>query len=443
VIRILLIAALLGCGGATPPAAAPPPALSVIAKPREPSAAAVATAEAISHVYRLLTVESAVPADPKALREAAIDTLSPGGWRGDDLTWGDEPSLDAAVLRTAVLTLATRDTLPMDAVLRATRAMTLAANDTHTFALTQPAVQAQSALSDGGAVVQPGMLLHKLDDGRWAVSDVVATSPAAVAGVQRGDVVVSLDGIAVVHGWMDFVSLLGVPNGYEAVLVVERGGDKKGLVLRMAPVTQPILESKMFPGGIGYVRLWACTHSDDPARDAAKLLAATLADLDKKKAKKLVLDLRGNTSGFPFDIASLLVDADPLLLAITPSGAEQPVARTKLPAWKIKRRIVVLVNELTASGAEMIALALRDHAKAKIIGRPTAGGLTLPTIEKLSSEVTLSYPLSRVGSALTKVMLDGNRLVPDLPVANPSAEDYAAGKDPQLDAALAQLKAMR
>ena len=65
------------------------------------------------------------------------------------------------------------------------------------------------------------------------------------------------------------------------MLVVERNGDNKGLVLRMAAVAQPIVENRVLPGGVGYVRVWACTQSDDPARDAGKLLAATLAELRK------------------------------------------------------------------------------------------------------------------------------------------------------------------
>jgi C-terminal processing protease CtpA/Prc len=439
---IVLGLVIAACGGGKPIAAPSQPA-KVAAKPAEVSANARAMAEAIAHAYQLLTVESAVPGDPKVLRDAAIDALAPSGWQGPEIKWSDDPAHDTDALRGAVIALALRDQLPADGVLRAVRAMTLATNDTNTFALSKTALQALFGIMDGTPVVQPGMLYHKLDDERWAVSDVIAGSPAHAAGVQRGDVIVSLDGTVVTHGYMDFAALLGAPAAYEAMLVVERGGEKKGLVLRMTPVAQPILDVKILPGAIGYLRLWACTKSDDASRDASKLLATALAEFDKKKVKKLVLDLRGDAGGFPFDVASLLADADPLMIAISTGGSAQPVSRTKLAPWKIRRPIVVIVNELTASGAEMVALAIRDHSKAKLVGRPTAGALTFPTTEKLSGEVTLSYPLSRVGSAKTKAVLDGNRLAPDVAVHNPTAEDYAAGRDPQLDAALAMLKAMR
>ena len=409
---------------------------------QEPGPKAKQAAEAISRAYELLTQESAVPGDPVALREAAIDALAPKGWKAKPIPWTNDPARDVDVMKGAVATLALRGELPADAVLRAARAMTVAIGDTQTFALSKPNVQALFAMVAGVAVVEPGILCHKLDDGRWAVSDVLPGSAAASIGIQRGDILVSVDGSPIVHGWVDLLPWIGVPAGTKVELVVERAGKNQTFDLLLQPVTSPIVDNKVLPGGVGYIRIWSCTHAEADARDAGKLVAAALAEMDKHKAKKLVIDLRGDPGGYPFDVASLFVEDDPLMLAVA-GGASQPVARTKVAAWKTKRPLVVLVDEQTASGAEMIAFALKDDAGATIVGRPTAGGLSFPTTEKLSADVTLSYPLSRVGSAKTKQPLDGNRLVPDLAVPNPSTEDYAAGRDPQLEAALQALKAAR
>jgi C-terminal processing protease CtpA/Prc len=404
-------------------------------KPPEAGPEAKKAAEAISRAFELLTQESAVPGDPEALRDAAIEALAPRGWKGTPIVWSNDVDRDTDVLKQAVLTLALRGELPADAVLRAARAMAVATSDTQTFALGKPSVQALFAMVAGVAVVQPGILCHKLDDGRWAVTDVLPGSAAAAGGVARGDILVSIDGVPIVHGWVDLVPFIGVPAGTKAELVLERDGKNRTAVLALQPVASPVVDWKMLPGGVGYVRLWTCTHTEDAAHDAGKLFAIALGELDKKHAKKLVLDLRGNPGGYPFEVASLLVEDDPLMLA-TAGGTEQPVARAKIDAWKTKRPVVVLVDEATASGAEMIAFALKDLAGATIVGRPTAGGLSFPTTEKLSGDVTISYPLSRVASAKTKAPLDGNRLVPDVTAPNPTFEDYAASRDPQLDAAL-------
>jgi carboxyl-terminal processing protease len=432
--RGVVLMCLAACGSAPPPA--PKPVVVVVApKPPEPGPQAKQAAAAIARAFELLTQESAVPGDPEALREAAIDALAPRGWKARPIAWTGDAGKDTDVLKNAVLTLALRGELPADAVLRAARAMTIAVDDTQTFALSKANVQALFAMIVGVPVVQPGILCHKLDDARWAVSDVLPGSAAAAAGVQRGDILVTIDGTPIVHGWADLLPLFGVPAGTKVDLVVERAGQNVTAGLVLQPVPSPIVETKLLPGGIGYLHIWTCTQTEDAARDADALVAAALADFDRKKVKKLVLDLRGNPGGYPFDIASRFVDADPLMVAIA-NGVDQPVPRTKVAAWKTKRPLVVITDELTASGAEMIAFALKEHAGATIVGRPTAGGLSFPTTEKLSGDVTISYPLSRVGSATTKAPLDGNRLVPDVAAPNPSAEDYKAGRDPQLEAAL-------
>jgi C-terminal processing protease CtpA/Prc len=440
--RGLVLVGLAACGSAPPRAPKQPPAVVVPAKPPEPGPQAKQAAEAISRAFELLTQESAMPGDPVALREAAIDALVPRGWKAKPIAWADDPMKDVDVLKDAVLTLALRGELPADGVLRAARAMTVAVDDTQTFALSKANLQALFGMIAGVPVVQPGILCHKLDDARWAVSDVLPNSAAAAAGVQRGDILVTIDGTPIVHGWADLLPFVGVAAGTKVDLVVERNGANVTAVLALQPVASPIVEAKVLPGGIGYLRVWTCTHADDDAKDAGKLVANALADFDRKRVKKVALDLRGNPGGYPFDVASLFVDADPLMVAVA-GGADQPVPRGKLAAWKTKRPIVVITDELTASGAEMIAFALKDNAGATIVGRPTAGGLSFPTTEKLSGDVTISYPLSRVGSAKTKTPLDGNRLVPDVAAPNPSPADYKSGHDPQLDAALQALTAAR
>jgi C-terminal processing protease CtpA/Prc len=432
VIRALVLIAVACSAGPKPferehDVAQPPPT-------HEPGPEAKAAADAIVHAYQIVTEESAMPADPGKVRVAAVTAL---GWTAP-IPWTTDAAKDRDLLRGTVRALAMRDHLPPDAVLRATRAMTLVADDLQTFAISRAGVSALFALIDGGPVVQLGIVEHRLDDGRWAVSAVIPGSAANTAGVRRGDLLVSIDSTPIDRGWKDFAYLLGAAPGTEAKLVVRRGDAEQTFALRLTAVAVPGIDARTMPDAIGYVRIWACTHSDDPARDAAAQLQKIFTDFDKKRVKKLVVDLRGNAGGFPFDIASLLADADPLMFGIT-DGAEQPVARTKLAAWKTKRPLAVIVDEATASGAEMIALALRDHAGAMIVGRPTAGGLTFPTTEKLSGDVTLSYPLSRVGSAKTKSVQDGNRITPDIAAPNPSADDYAANRDPQLDAALAAL----
>jgi carboxyl-terminal processing protease len=404
--------------------------------PTHDEGASKPVADAIVHVYDALTVKTVAPGPAGPIREAAVAAL---GWTAP-IPWTTDPSKDRDLLRGAVKALAQTGKLPKDAVLRAARAMGVWSGDLQTYGVDPAGYSALFGLIGGLAIVQPGITFHRLDATHWAVADVFANGAAARAGVARGDVLVTIDGAPVAHGWKDFQYLLGAPNGTKATLVVHHGADDRSLALSLAPVAAPIVESRALADGTGYLRVWTCTHSATAKLDAAALVQKALGELDRKHVKKLVVDLRGNAGGFPFDLASLFTDADPLMYALPDHGDEQPIARTKIAAWKTKRPLAVLVDEGTASGAEMVALALREHAGATIVGQPTAGGLTFPTTEQLIGNVTLSYPTTRVGTAKDKQVLEGNRLTPDVAAPNATAADYAAKRDPQLDAAVAALK---
>jgi C-terminal processing protease CtpA/Prc len=426
--RAFLIAGLMACSHSAPPAQddGPPPAQ------QEPSPEAKAASETIVHVFELLTGTSVMIGDHTKIAQAGVEGL---GFTSP-VPWTTDASKDRDLMRGAVRAMALHGQLPPGAVLRAARAMALASGDAQTFAVDRDGLASLYGLIGGVPIMQLGLVVHQLDDGRWAAT--TSYGAARAAGVQPGDVIASIDGTAVTHGWRDFAYLLGKPSSTLVKLGVVRGNATMQLETHLAASAGPIVESRVLAGGIGYIRIWTCTHSDDAKRDAAALVGKALGELDRRRLGKLVIDLRGNAGGFPFDIASLLVAADPLIYAVPAEGDPKPIERTKLAADKTKRTIAVLVDEGTASGAEMLALILRDHAGAALVGRPTAGGLTFPTAVQLPGNITLSYPESRVGDK-DKAVQDGNRLQPDVPAANPSAADYAANKDPQLDAAVAKL----
>ncbi len=427
-LRPMVLIALLAACHATPPPDSPdssPPA------EQEPSPEAKAASETIVHVFELLTSTSVMIGDHTKIAQAGVEGL---GFTSP-VPWTTDAAKDRDLMRGAVRAMALHGQLPTGAVLRAARAMALAAGDAQTFAIDRDGLASLYGLIGGVPVMQLGLVVHQVEDGRWAAT--ASYGAARAAGVQPGDVIVSIDGVPVTHGWRDFAYLLGKPSSTVVKLAIIRGNATMQLDARVAAAAGPIVESRVVKG-IGYVRIWACTHSSDPTRDAAALAGKVLADFDRRRVNKLVIDLRGNAGGFPFDLASLLVDADPLLFAVAAEGDPKPIERTKLAASKTKRAVAVLVDEGTASGAEMLALILRDHAGAKLVGRPTAGGLTFPTAVQLPGNITLSYPESRVGDKAQAVQ-DGNRLQPDIAVPNPSAADYAAGKDAQLDAAMTAL----
>ena len=246
-------------------------------------------------------------------------------------------------------------------VLAAATAMTNAARDIHTLAMSMAQADAFDAFVGGRPMVWLGLLLHQLADGRWAASEVFAGGAAATAGIQPGDVVLSVDGRAVQRGWPDLIATFGAAEGTTAAVVIERAGAQRPLTLGLVAVAMPVLEWRMLPGAVGLIRLRACTASDDARLDSTRLVAGALAALAARKATRLVLDLRENGGGTTAP-ASLFTTADPLMNTVGADGELEPMSRDADQPLALTTRlpIAVLVNESSASAAEMIALALRD-----------------------------------------------------------------------------------
>jgi carboxyl-terminal processing protease len=98
--------------------------------------------------------------------------------------------------------------------------------------------------------------------------------------------------------------------------------------------------------------------------------------------------------------------------------------------------MVVLVDDQTLSSAELITLALQDHGVARVVGEPTAGGLTVPRYVPLGDGYVLMTPERMALGPATGRIPEGRRVHPDVLVRNRSPEDFASGKDPQLDRAM-------
>src|SRR5690606_14911384 len=101
-----------------------------------------------------------------------------------------------------------------------------------------------------------------------------------------------------------------------------------------------------------------------------------------------------------------------------------------------------LVNEQTYAAAEVAALSLQAHGEARVFGQPTGGGLSIPRAEHLAGSVTLFFPEALIAPPRGEIA-PTRRVEPDQRVANTTAADYRAGRDPQLDAALTYLRARR
>lgn len=216
--------------------------------------------------------------------------------------------------------------------------------------------------------------------------------PAQVGGLRIGDEILQVDSVDVVKKTTaDISKLLKGPANTQVLVVVKRGDDTLQVNLtRKKIVISNVPYYGMIDSETGYIKL------SDFTTNAASDVRNALMDLKSQGATKLVLDVRDNPGG-------ILKEAIEIVNLFIPKGKE--VVRTigKLQSvntvYKTEKSpvdkeipLVVLINERSASAAEIVAGALQDYDRAVLIGRKTFGkGLVQSTIPlSYNSQVKLT-----------------------------------------------------
>ncbi len=311
--------------------------------------------------------------------------------------------------------------------------MTEAIGDTgHTEFLT-PRELAQSQAALAGSYVGIGAELDTRDDEPIIVG-VFRGSPASAAGLQRGDVIVAVDGVPSAGKPLDgVIGMVRGKAGTAVILTVRRSGTADPLTLRIirADVKIPAVEWSMIPGtSIVDIRLEQ--FSTGAADEFVTALKAALA----KSPTGIVLDLRGNPGGYVNEavgVASQFLSGGDVYLSQDASGTRNPTPVSP-GGIALDMPLVVLVDEGTASSAEIVTGALQDARRATIVGAKTFGtGTVLGRFELADGSALRIGTVQWLTPKGRRIWHDG--LAPDVKVALPE------GVQPVLPSDLAGLGA--
>jgi carboxyl-terminal processing protease len=257
-------------------------------------------------------------------------------------------------------------------------------------------------------------------------------SPAEAAGLQAQDKVIAINGedMTGIPGDLVLQKILG-PAGDTIVLTIRRGEETFDVSITRAVIQIPVVEYEMREDGVGYVALYTFNEL------ATEKLREALKDLLAQNPKGIVFDLRGNGGGYlvtAVEVTSEFLKDGVVLYEEYGDGTRDsyPVKKGGL-ATEIP--LVVLIDEGTASAAEITAGALQDYGRAKLVGKTSYGKGSVQNWIPLKSEesgvrITIARWLTPNGK-----QIDGVGLTPDL-VVEYTQEDFDAGRDPQLDAAV-------
>lgn len=314
----------------------------------------------------------------------------------------------------------------------AIRAMAAVLRDSHTDFLTpeqhrerQARQRQQAAFSGIGVVLMPR-------EGRFYVRDVIPGGPAEAAGLQPLDRIVRIDATPTAGLQVEQVAgTIRGPAGTSVTLTLDRPGraDAIALTVTRAPIQIPsIFQARLLEGGVGYLQLYQfVTRTGGEFRQALeRMLAGGM--------RALVLDLRSNSGGYLHELNAvantLLLPGLPIYQETSRGGRTRTVRTSAAPVLPAHVPLVVLVDEGSASAAELLAAALAEHGRATLMGAKTSGAVEAGVLYDLSDGSALSVTVLRLSTGLGR-RLEGVGVTPTVLVALPVA-DLDQGRDTQL-----------
>ncbi len=265
-----------------------------------------------------------------------------------------------------------------------------------------------------------------MEHGVIKVITPIDDSPAAKAGIKPGDLIISLDNTPVKGlSLRQAVNKMRGKQGTSITLTVIREGEKKPLKI---DVTRNVVEiksvkSELYSGGLGYIRI---SNFQVPTADDVSKAINKLKEQAHGKLHGIVLDLRNNPGGLldsAIEVSDEFLDSNKL-------GANKSIVSTKgrvaganfnanATPGDITNGLpmVVLINQGSASAAEIVAGALQDHNRGILVGSKSFGKGSVQTVLPLDQDtaVKLTTALYYTPSGRS---IQAKGIVPDVAIVN-------------------------
>jgi carboxyl-terminal processing protease len=284
-----------------------------------------------------------------------------------------------------------------------------------------------------GVTLAPG----EIDDARPGVppyptvEQVVRGSPADVAGLQLDDSIVAIDGEITAEQGREkrdagaWEARLRGASGTRVTISILRTGwrDPRPFTIVRAQVKQPTVRIEPIDKGIGYLAITRFSEATGPD------VVAAIAKLRQRGALDvLILDLRNNPGGLvdqAIAVADQFLDAGTIVTIRGRQGTIETQAAHK-GGVAVAVSVIAIVDQGTASAAEILAAALRDHGRAKLVGVPTYGKGTVQTFYDLDDGSGLKLTTARYFTPNGN-SLESKGITPDVTVSSFTPEEIVLG----------------
>lgn len=320
------------------------------------------------------------------------------------------------------------------------KAMVAALDDKYSAYMT-PEEYEQNLLDAKGSISGIGIVVNLTEENEIKVVEVNERGPAKEAGMMVNDVITAIDGKNVSEmEYSDAVKLVRGETGTDVTLMVKRGTQQLEFTMTREEIVSKTVTSRMLENDIAYIRITAFKENTGYQYNIE--LKQCLED----GAKAIIFDLRDNGGGLVSACSECL---DPLLpegdiaIAEFKDGSTEVICKSD--SLELDLPMAVLVNENSASAAELFSASLRDFDKAVLVGKNTFGKGIMQNTYNLENGGGLRLTVAKYRTVKSECY-HGVGLAPDYEVdipekyAQTAIEDIPENEDTQLQKAIEILK---
>ena len=237
-----------------------------------------------------------------------------------------------------------------------------------------------------------GIEISTIDE-KIKIVNVYENTPASVAGLKSGDIIVKIDDtkIDALSSIETVLSL--VKDKKEINIGVKRDKEEKNFKVAIKTIEKPVVTRKVFTKNgkkVGYIYLSSFTEN------SASQVKTALKALDNEKIDSLIFDVRSNTGGYltsVTDILNMFLKKGHVLYSLEEKNKKQTYYDTTKEEYD--KDVVVLIDRKTASASEILASSLKESYGAIVVGTTSYGKGKVQNTYRLTKDTMLKYTTAK------------------------------------------------
>lgn len=237
-----------------------------------------------------------------------------------------------------------------------------------------------------------GIEISKIDE-KIKIVNVYENTPAGVAGLKSGDIIVKIDDIKIDASSSIETVLSLVKDKKEINISVKRDDEEKNFKVAIKTIEKPVVTRKVFTKNgkkVGYIYLSSFTEN------SANQVKTALKELGNEKIDSLIFDVRSNTGGYltsVTDILNMFLKKGHVLYSLEEKNKKQTYYDTTNEEYD--KDVVVLIDRKTASASEILASSLKESYGAIVVGTTSYGKGKVQNTYRLTKNTMLKYTTAK------------------------------------------------